>query len=518
MTRNGRAGFGRITLALGMGALLALAGCEKGPDRATVAAELKAGVEAQLKDIEGAGQQKVVSHSAVTVTPQDDDTYLVAIDGLKIQPDTEGYLEIGTLSYRAKPRDEKSYDISDLKIPETMPFKGMDGKDRGKLTMTTKAFSAIWSKELQNFTKLDSEFANVSATDDTGGDVRVASLKFNSELADKGGGVSDAIGSMILAGFAAKDTDNGDFTVGEVRIDGKYDSMKVAEFQTAARTYQEVTMKHMAALEAAVQPEASGQTGTAPAMPPEPSAEDQKALADAIVGMAAAIKGGDFKLALKDLKYTEAGNVPFSMTGFTIGSTLDGINQEKATMTFDIGHDGLAVVSPMVASPVAQATLPKTGSLGLKITNVPSKDLVKVLADNMPGMMSSDPSMAQANGMAMVVAMQAVLQASGAKIEVTPSQLVSQVIEMKADGAFDVTPQAVFGVVGGLNVAIRGIDDLLALAQQTPEDFDAQQAQGAIGMLQEYSAREQGADGKPVDKFKIEVGADGQMLVNGKPM
>ena len=30
-------------------------------------------------------------------------------------------------------------------------------------------------------------------------------------------------------------------------------------------------------------------------------------------------------------------------------------------------------------------------------------------------------------------------------------------------------------------------------------------------MLQAYSAREQGADGKPVDKFKIEVNETGQM-------
>ena len=56
------------------------------------------------------------------------------------------------------------------------------------------------------------------------------------------------------------------------------------------------------------------------------------------------------------------------------------------------------------------------------------------------------------------------------------------------------------------------------LAQKTPEDYDAQQAMQSIQMLQAYSAREQGADGKPVDKFKIEVGDGGQMLVNGKPM
>jgi len=78
--------------------------------------------------------------------------------------------------------------------------------------------------------------------------------------------------------------------------------------------------------------------------------------------------------------------------------------------------------------------------------------------------------------------------------------------------------QSMLGVVGALNVAIRGMDDLVALAQQTPDDFDAQQVMGTAGMLQQFSAREQGADGKPVDKFKIEIDQAGQILVNGKPM
>jgi hypothetical protein len=126
--------------------------------------------------------------------------------------------------------------------------------------------------------------------------------------------------------------------------------------------------------------------------------------------------------------------------------------------------------------------------------------------------------MAQANATAMIVALQAAIQTSGAKVEVAPSQLVSELVEMKADGAFNVVQQAMFGVVGGLNVAVRGLDDIVALAQSTPDDMEAQQLIGAAGMLQQYSAREQGADGKPVDKFKIEVNETGQVLINGKPM
>jgi hypothetical protein len=230
------------------------------------------------------------------------------------------------------------------------------------------------------------------------------------------------------------------------------------------------------------------------------------------------VKGGDFKVALSGLKYSEGGAEPFSMGALTLGMLVDGINQDKGSFSFDIGHQDLVVTSDELSTPVSKASLPKTGNLSLKITDIPSKDIVKVLADNLPGIAAADSAMAQANATAMLVALQAVLQTSGAKVEVAPSQLVSELVEVKADGMFNVVQQSMFGVVGALNVAIRGMDDLVALAQQTPDDFDAQQVMGTAGMLQQFSAREQGTDGKPVDKFKVEVNEAGQILVNGKPL
>ena len=500
----------RSVLGLSLAALLALTACDKGPDREKVAAELKAGVEEQLKKAEGPGGQQVLSHTAVNVTPQDDNAYLVTIEGLKFQPSPEGHLEVGTISYVAKPKDEKSYDVSNLTLPQTMPFKGPDGKDKGKLTLTTKAFSGVYSKALATFQQMDAEFADISATDDRGADVGLGNAKFTMTVTDKGGGVADALVKSTLAGLTAKEDAGGVFSIAETQVDGKYDSWKLAEYQAAALKYQELILKQAAVLEQ------GGQSGSA--QPASLTPEEQKALADAISAMAASIKGGDFKIGLKGLKFTEAGEEPFSMGGLTLQTVIDGINQEKATFNLDIAHQDLVVKSSEVASPVTQASLPKSGNLSIKVSEIPSKDMVKVLTDNVPGMSSGDPSMAQANAMAMMVALQAVILSSGAKIEIAPSQLLSQLVEIKADGAFNVQPQAAYGIVGGLNVAIRGIDDLLALAQKTPDDFDAQQAMGSIQMLQTYSAREQGADGKPVDKFKIEVNQAGQMTVNGKPM
>jgi len=502
----------RSTLATGMAGLLALAltACEKGPDRAAVAAQLKADVEAQLQVVESNAAEKVLSHSAVTVTPNDDDRYLVAIDGLKFQPDAEGYLDIGTISYIAKPKDEQDYEVSDLKIAPEIPFKGADGKEKGKLALTTKSFSGLWSRELGVFRKFDSEFADISATDDKGADLRLAGLKFTGELADKGGGVFDSTGTATLSGLKAKDsTGDGVFGIGETTVDAKYDSLKVVEYQAAMKKYQELMVKHMAAVETAAK--AGGE-------PPALTADEQKAVSDAVNAMAAAVKGGTFKIALKQLDYTEAGATPFALAQLNLGSTFDGINQDKASVTFDIAHQGLVINSPEASGALAQAVLPKQGNLGIKVTELPSKDLTKVLADNLPGVLSTDSAMAEANVMATLVALQAVMQTSGAKIEVTPSAVTANLTEVKADGAFDVTPQSIYGVVGGLKLAWTGLDEVMALAQANPADPSAQDVIGVIGMLMQYAVRETGADGKPVDKFQIDVKETGEMLVNGKPM
>lgn len=490
--------------------LLALAACDKGPDRNAVAAQIKGDVETQLQNIEGSASPKVLSHAAVTVTPAEGDQYQVVIDGLKFQPDADGYLDIGTVSYLALPKDEQSYEVSGLKVAPEIPFKGADGKDKGKLKLTTRSFSGLWSRELATFRKLDAEFADIAATDDRGGDVSVAAMKIAGELADKGGNTFDSVANVLLTGFKAKEsTGDGVLAVGEIAFDGRYDALKMADYQAGMKKYQELIAKHQAAVDAAAKSGAA-----VPAM----TAEEQQAVTEAVGAMAAAIKGGAFKVAMKQLAYTEGAATPFSLDQLNVGSSFDGVNAEKASLGFDIAHQGLTVDAPEASGAVAKAVLPKQGNLGLKVTELPSKDLIKVLADNMPGVLSADANMAEANAMAMLVALQAVLQTSGAKIEVTPSAITADLTEVKADGAFDVSPQAVWGAAGALNVAWTGLDEVMALAQANPADPSAQDVISVIAMLLQFAERGTAADGKAVDKFKIEVKENGEMSVNGKPM
>ncbi|HWA50995.1 MAG TPA: hypothetical protein VG742_22190 [Dongiaceae bacterium] len=509
MTAISKASFsGRLragAVALGLAGLLALAACDKGPDQAAVAAQLKGDVEAQLKIIEGSAVPQSISHTGVTVTPVDKESYQVTIEGLKFQPSPEGYLDIGTLSYVAKPKDETSYEVSDLKVAPELPFKGADGKEKGKLAVTTKSFQGLWSRDVGNLVKAEGEFADIVATDTEGADLRIAGLKFAGELTDKGSGLYDSTGSATVTGFAIKESaSDGLFSIKDLQVNGTYEGIKLKEYQAAAQKYQELLAKQMSVTE-------GGQPATL-------TPEEAKALADAVAAMAASIKGGEGKFVFNGSSYAEAGATPFALETLSLSSRLDGINQEKANFNFDVAHKGLVINEPEASGPLAKGILPRDGNLGLKVTDIPSKDLVKVLADNLPGMMSADSTMAEANAMAMLVALQAVLQTSGAKIEVTPSAITADVTEVKADGNFNVSPQAVMGIAGALNIAWTGLDEVMALAQANPAEPNSADVSSAVAMLMQFAKRETGADGKPVDKFLIEVKETGELTVNGNPM
>ena len=75
-----------------------------------------------------------------------------------------------------------------------------------------------------------------------------------------------------------------------------------------------------------------------------------------------------------------------------------------------------------------------------------------------------------------------------------------------------------FGLFRGM-WRYTGTHDLIALANSLAQTSpDAAQAIGVLQMVQGLAQRETGADGKPVDKFKVDFPETGSVTVNGKPL
>src|SRR6185295_18410836 len=113
-----------------------------------------------------------------------------------------------------------------------IPFKQPDGKQQGKLAITTKAFKGVYSKELSVLTKLDGEFTDIAATDDKGADLRLAGFKVSGETTDKGGGLFDSASTLTASGLSVKETgSDGLFAVKEIVAGGKFDAIRMKEYQ-----------------------------------------------------------------------------------------------------------------------------------------------------------------------------------------------------------------------------------------------------------------------------------------------
>jgi hypothetical protein len=520
MTLIRRAGrFAGLSVMVG----LLLAGCDKGPDRTQVAADLQKSVEDYLAQIEGPQDKRIVSHSAVKVTPQQDAGYLVSVDGIKVNSASDGYLDIGTISYVLTPKDDKTYDASQLKIPADMPFKTTDGQAAGGIKVTNKAFTGSWQRDTQSFTKLDLQLADLSMLDTKhNGDVKMAAVNLSIDSADKGQGLWDQNGKLVLGGIDVANETGGHVTIKEMDVTSAVGGLKLVEYATKLRAMREALGKQAAATPAAGTSTAtSGATtgttagsGDAAGTPAEAAIKD---FATALPSLLATF-GSDFHvMGLSYQAPDQSGSFDLGKAGFALSAT--GFDKPKASVKLSIDHDALVVNAPQMQSELMKALLPGNGALIISLNDVPTKDLSSLFADAAMTFGHADPAAMEAQSALLFAKLQQLLQQDGVSLKIEPSHLTSPATNIDATGDFSIQATAVHGAVGALNIGVTGIDQVIALAQkQSEQDPEAAQYVAMAQTLLTYATREQGSDGKAIDKFKVDVPQTGQLTVNGKPL
>lgn len=535
--------YGKFTgLALGLGLLLSACGDDKSSQEAAQqaaaqaeaakaealkrAADIQKGIEDYLVVVEGPAETRILSHEKVAVIPSDaGDFYLVTIDGMKLGGKEAGFLQIGQIGYKLVAKDAKTYSASDLKLANTMPFVDKDGKQEGALKLTPGQFGADWSSELQTFLKFDFEATDLQASDNAanGGDIRAKLASWHYSGTDKGGGVSDVIGTTTIEGFSAKETTGGAFVMDKLTGNFSINGLKMAVYMEQMKKLQTVMAKLSAAAEAKAAA-TDGSTTSAQPSTPAPTTEiseaDQKAVADYVQSIPQMFSGFLYQIDAAGLSFTEAdGTKPFAMSsaGLSFGAT--GVDGAKTQIDIGLKHDGLALNDPEFNDPLVKAVLPKTGNLAISLIDVPTQKLLDSVAKSMPNMLVNDPAMAEAGAYMMIGSLEQLLQQSEIKLKVNPSAWAGEVTAVKADGDFVVNPQSVMGTVGTLNLALTGLDDLIKLATDLASQSPmGTQMMGMLQMLQSMAVRETGDDGKPVDKYKVDVKPTGEITVNDKPL
>lgn len=481
---------------------------------------IQKGIEEYLQLAEGPESTRVLHHGAIKVTPGAD-AFDVAIEGVYFGKKDEGYLDIGTISYKLTPKGEDGYLASALTHAATMNAKDKDNNVVGVLNLTTKSFSGEWSSTLGTFLALDWQAADIDAKDTkaNGGHFAAKTMSAIVTSSDKGSGLFDQSGKFQVTGFSAQDVEGGSFNLAQLDFNGLMTAVKLKEYVAKTREAQALMAEFA---EAAAKTEAGAQNGTTttPAqagITPEQAAK----FGELIKSFSGLIGGVKYDIAVTDAGFkNKDGSEPFHLGqgGFNLG--FNGLDQEKASVNLGLSHDKLAINDPeLTADPLFTKLLPASGKLDVNLTEVPSKELWQLVGDNFPNLVAGDEAHAQAAAGVMFIALQQLMQKAPMQLTVAPSGLTSEVMQLDATGNFDVQPNATLGLVGALDIGLHGLDEAMKLANEAAQSSpNAAQIVGGLAMIQSMAKRETGSDGKPVDKLKLEVDQAGEAKVNGMPL
>ncbi len=469
--------------------LLAAAG---GPARADQAADIKQSLEVTLTDWSDNGQ--MLTHGPVDVA-SDGGAFVVTIPDLRLFPDAEGYLDVGTVGFRLTPDGDDLYKIDDVKLPAEIPHKLAAGGDDGRISLPSQQVTGVWSKSLENFVQADIAFhdAKLASTSQPPVNVSIGEVTLKLDGTDKGQGHWDEAETYRLANLSAAGPD-GTLVIGA--IDGKtaitnYNAKAMADFRNQ--------MEARVAKAAAADPNA-----------PPPAPDPQ--FVDSLRALGALFASTLSTMQLNGISFKDpTGKEVFALPEGSLSFGAEGFDQASGRLALSIAHKGLVVAD---LEPSMEDVLPQELTLNISLENLPVQELWKGAVDTYASSaMTSDQGASMAFAMFPALLQQALI-AGKSKINLTDWRIVGPLAQAQLAGTIEASAASALSATGKLKLDITGLDKLVDAikTQSGPEAPELAQ----LEVLRGFSNRQTGSDGTVVDHYDIELTQQGQFLVNGK--
>jgi hypothetical protein len=473
--------------------LLLLPACsEQGPD----VEKVKLDVTAELAAMAGPDGQKYLGYDGVEAAADGDKTK-VTVKGLKFLVAGAEAMTIGDVEFHALAKGDDQYEITDLKIPAKMTFKGPQGEVVAEVAAQT--WSGLWSTKYHSFLSGDGKYTGIklSGPGMEGAAAEVAEIAMKMTSEDRGNGVFDQTGTGTLKSLKiAGPEGSGAFASGEFKSEVK--GARLADMQSFGRDWQAFVM------------------GMSEGKPADATLLGRlKGYASMLAGMSMQgdLRGASFKDA--------AGAEMFSAEHVTFNGAGSGFDQPKAGVTFDIGFLGVKVPAaddnPMVAA--YKQFIPSLVRFGYALDDIPPKELWSAWLDMMasgafaPGNEAAAEAAAQGFGMQLL---QLAVQA-GSAFRITNFEIESPAARLKMDGKVKSDTASPMGASGTANIEVAGLDAIADAVKQSLPPEEAAGASGAFDVVRGFSNRETTADNGVVDRYAIVLTPAGEMTINNKP-
>lgn len=379
-------------------------------------------------------------------------------------------------------------------IPTTYRVVPTKSGDEGvEVTIGTQALRGVFAPQYHAFMSLDGKLGQITARSlnpaEAKGALRIDEVALAGDSTAVGQDVYDSSGTIGLSGVSFLDeTGARIFHLDGATVEGKAAAANMA----ALRGFSD----RLTDLQKRYPPQPDGE------MPKEFLAElgrvfqaTPKLFND--LGFTYGLKGVDVTPGTGDVD-----KITLASGGFGVG--IAGLAQDASTfrITFDLDQLG---IDPL---PEFGQFVPRSATVDLALTNLPNQALLQALT----GMLDSSATLGpdQAAEIAAAQLQQAVMNGNGA-LEIRSFKASSPLTGIDLTGTLRPNSKAPLMMTGEARLVVTGLEQALEAAKAAP---DGQEMVQGLTVLQTMGAQET-VDGKPARTYKLVVGENGDVLLNG---
>ncbi len=467
---------------------------------------LREDIIAGLALLAGPSAAAPVTYDEVRVWPLDKG-HRVEITGVASQGGDQGYwADLGDLAFSVQETKPGQYRVYDLAVPASVPIYDAEGNRFALLAYQLERFDGVWVGALSNFLELDLLVTDLrfGLTDGT----FVFSLERLggvSRAQQGSNGRTDQQAKGRATGLHAEVPGEGAFDVAEISGETSVTGMDLDAYAQLTKEYEALAAREGGASEAD--------------------------LAAFVQRMSALnVLPGSFaeRFSVSGVRATDGtGQTQFRLDRGEMDFAGSGLDRAQAELRFGLKHEDLDLGESVKAQGGAMAALaPRNLGLVAAVERLPAGRLWQSLLRTMAFAMMQGGAQGQMSGpmnqMVMFMLLGEALPAlteAGTQLKLPHFVIESDVAAITAEGAFDVNPAAPQGVTGALQVAITGLDEVIALleAEASGGNPDAFGPLGMANWLKSLARRETDGQSRVVDHYSLQLTADGRTLLNGQP-
>lgn len=465
----------------------------------------------------------------VTVTPKGD-FYEISIPGLAYnfgQGEDVAKFAVGTVLVNAVPGQAGEYVVS-MKLPSPIPVKDAAGATIAEIGIGNQKLSAAWRPDLDSFTKLASEYSDITIKmmkkmDESELSGTITSLKSTIDLSEAGEQTWSGPKTFEVNGIklSLSGRDNGTFNIDRVVSTSTYDRMNL-------KAESDVRRQVLDMVKGGTQPTAEAQKALFDQM-----MQNMNKMGDGITSNSevSGIKvdvtpGKDPNMPTKDLS-----PLKLSLEKASTKMVFKGLSSDIGNAGMGLSLNGLNIAS---ADPATAGLIPFAANVDIALDKLPMKELNGGFAGLMQELMSSTIATEKAAGtvyeaqhkvesrqklFTALATIPQLLANAGSTLTVSNTYTKANDMSTTLDGKFTASATAQKIAAGQVTLNITGMDETVARMQAESQKPGASpKFAGAAQMLTLVQAQGQlgkGADGKSLRTYKLEVLEDGRVTLNG---